>query len=50
MGLHLMLLMGMKNKLFVFINWVISYFSNDSTLRLIFYTGKKKDRCVIAAI
>jgi NADH dehydrogenase len=41
MGLHLLLLMGMKNKLFVFINWVISYFSNDSTLRLIFYPAKK---------
>jgi NADH dehydrogenase len=36
MGLHLVLLMGMKNRLFVFINWVTSYFSNNSTLRLIF--------------
>ena len=36
MGLHLLLLMGMKNRLFVFINWVTSYFSNNSTLRLIF--------------
>jgi len=36
MGLHLVLLMGMKNRIFVFINWVISYFSNNSTLRLIF--------------
>jgi len=36
MGLHLVLLMGMKNRLFVFIDWVISYFSNNSTLRLIF--------------
>jgi NADH dehydrogenase len=36
MGLHLVLLMGMKNRLFVFIDWVIAYFSNNSTLRLIF--------------
>lgn len=36
MGLHLLLLMGMKNKIFVFVSWLISYFSNDSTLRLIF--------------
>lgn len=36
MGLHLLLLMGMKNKIFVFVDWLISYFSNDSTLRLIF--------------
>ena len=41
MGLHLLLLMGMKNKLFVFIDWVIAYTSNDSTLRLIFYPVKK---------
>lgn len=42
MGLHLLLLMGMKNKIFVFVDWVISYFSNDSTLRLIFSPSKKK--------
>jgi NADH dehydrogenase len=36
MGLHLVLLMGMKNRIFVFIDWVISYFSNNSALRLIF--------------
>jgi NADH dehydrogenase len=42
MGLHLLLLMGMKNRIFVFIDWVISYFSNNSTLRLIFRPVKKK--------
>lgn len=36
MAVHLISLMGMKNRLFVFINWVIAYFTNDSTLRLIF--------------
>lgn len=42
MGLHLLLLMGMKNRIFVFINWVVSYFSNNSTLRLIFRPVMKK--------
>jgi NADH dehydrogenase len=36
MGIHVLLLMGMKNKLMVFINWVYAYFTNDSSLRLIF--------------
>jgi len=40
MGLHLVLLMGMKNKIFVFIDWVISYFSNNTALRLIFRRPK----------
>ena len=43
MGLHLLLLMGMKNRIFVFIDWVISYFSNNSSLRLIFRPDKKKN-------
>ncbi|MBK6484940.1 MAG: NAD(P)/FAD-dependent oxidoreductase [Chitinophagaceae bacterium] len=42
MGLHLLLLMGMKNKIFVFVDWLIAYFSNDSTLRLIFSPVNKK--------
>ncbi|MEQ1746050.1 MAG: hypothetical protein ABMA02_11530 [Saprospiraceae bacterium] len=36
LGLHLLLLMGMKNRFFVFVNWVVAYFSNNSALRLIF--------------
>jgi NADH dehydrogenase len=36
MGLHLFLILGVKNRLFVFINWVISYFTYDQSLRLIF--------------
>lgn len=35
MSLHLMLILSVKNKLFIFINWAISYFTNDTTLRLI---------------
>jgi NADH dehydrogenase len=36
MGLHLFLILGVKNRIFVFINWVISYFTYDQSLRLIF--------------
>lgn len=32
---HLMSILGIKNKIFVFLNWVWSYFTNDPTLRLI---------------
>lgn len=36
MGLHLFLILGVKNRLFIFINWVTSYFTYDQSLRLIF--------------
>jgi NADH dehydrogenase len=36
MGLHLMLILGVKNKFFVFINWLYNYFTYDQSLRLIF--------------
>lgn len=35
MFLHLMLILSVKNRLIIFINWAISYFTNDTTLRLI---------------
>jgi len=35
MFLHLMLILNVKNKLIIFINWAWSYFTNDSSLRLI---------------
>ena len=34
MFVHLMLLLNVKNKITVFLNWMMSYFANDSTLRL----------------
>ena len=34
MFVHLMLILSVKNKLITFINWASSYFSNDSTLRV----------------
>ena len=45
MSLHLMLILGVKNRFFVFSNWVYNYFTNDQSLRLIFpefYKAKKK--------
>jgi len=36
MGLHLFLLLGVRNRIMVFINWIVSYFTYDQSLRLIF--------------
>jgi NADH dehydrogenase len=36
MGLHLFLILGVKNRILVFINWVYSYITYDQSLRLIF--------------
>ena len=35
MFLHLMLILSIRNKLIVFINWAINYFTRDTSLRLI---------------
>lgn len=42
MFLHLMLILSVKNKLSIFINWMMSYFYNDSTLRVILFPKTKK--------
>lgn len=36
MGLHLMLILGVKNRFFVFINWLYNYITYDQNLRLLF--------------
>lgn len=36
MGLHLVLILGVKNRFFVFSNWLYNYFTYDQNLRLIF--------------
>lgn len=36
MGLHLMLILGVKNRFFVFMNWLYNYVTYDQHLRLIF--------------
>ena len=44
MGLHLFLILGAKNRLLIFINWIYSYLTYDQNLRLIFkefYRPKK---------
>lgn len=35
MFLHLMLILTLKRKLIIFINWTWAYFTKDTTLRLI---------------
>lgn len=45
MGLHLVLILGVKNRLQVFINWIYNYITYDQSLRLIFtefYKPKKE--------
>lgn len=42
MFLHLMLILGVKNKLMVFINWMWKYFTLDQSLRLIIKPYKDK--------
>jgi len=36
MSLHLMLILSVRNKLIIFINWAWTYLTRDSSLRLIF--------------
>jgi NADH dehydrogenase len=36
MSLHLFLILGVKNRVFVFLNWIYNYFTYDQNLRLIF--------------
>lgn len=36
MGVHLMLILGVKNRFFIFLNWLYNYFTYDQNLRLIF--------------
>jgi NADH:ubiquinone reductase (H+-translocating) len=40
MGLHLMLILGIKNRFFIFVNWLYNYFTYDQSLRLIFKQEK----------
>jgi NADH dehydrogenase len=44
MFLHLMLILGVKNRFFVFINWLYSYFTYDQSLRLIFGEYKEESK------
>ncbi len=44
MGLHLMLILGVKNRFFVFSNWLYNYFTYDQNLRLIFREFDKSEK------
>ena len=46
MFLHLMLILGVKNKLMVFINWMYNYLTYDQSLRLIFKEFDRDQRFV----
>jgi NADH:ubiquinone reductase (H+-translocating) len=35
MFLHLMLILSVRNKIIIFINWTVTYFTKDTSLRLI---------------
>jgi NADH:ubiquinone reductase (H+-translocating) len=51
MGLHLLLILGVKNRLFVFMNWVYNYITYDQSLRLIFkafYKAPKQKKADVA--
>jgi NADH:ubiquinone reductase (H+-translocating) len=45
MFLHLMLILSVKNKLMIFIDWAWFYLSNDTSLRLIIDQKKNKAPC-----
>jgi NADH:ubiquinone reductase (H+-translocating) len=44
MGLHLVLILGVKNKIQVFVNWMYKYFTYDQSLRLLFNVKDKAQR------
>lgn len=44
MGLHLIMILGVKNKISIFFNWVYSYLTHDQNLRLIFRESNKPIR------
>ncbi|MGG9971964.1 NAD(P)/FAD-dependent oxidoreductase [Ferruginibacter sp. SUN002] len=44
MGLHLMLILGVKNRFFVFCNWLYNYFTYDQSLRLIFNVKSERKK------
>lgn len=44
MGLHLFLILGVKNRLFVFLNWMYNYVTYDQSLRLMFKEFQKTQK------
>jgi NADH:ubiquinone reductase (H+-translocating) len=46
MTVHLMLILGVKNKIFIFLDWAWNYVSHDPSLRLIIRPSKRKGKPV----
>ena len=44
MLLHLLFIMGMRNRIHVFVNWTAAYFNKNSSLRLIFKPYIRDDK------
>lgn len=44
MSLHLMLILGVKNKVQIFVNWFYKYFTYDQNLRLLIRNSYKPDK------
>lgn len=49
MSLHLMLILGVKNKLQIFINWLYNYFTYDQNLRLLIRSSYKPETPAVPA-
>ena len=53
MGLHLFLILGVKNRIMIFINWAYNYLTYDQSLRLIFkefYRPRVKEEKVMKLV
>lgn len=46
MFLHLMLILSVRNKIVIFFNWAWSYFTKDTSLRLITHIDYKKEEII----
>jgi NADH dehydrogenase len=42
MFVHLMAIVGVKNRLLIFVNWLWNYMTYDQSLRLILWAAKRK--------
>jgi NADH dehydrogenase len=47
MMVHLMSIIGVKNRLFVLINWIWQYITYDQSLRLIIHPSEKKSTKIV---
>jgi NADH dehydrogenase len=50
MFVHLMAIVGVKNRLLIFINWMWNYLTYDQSLRLILWAAKKDPNKVISPL